>query len=209
MAHQPTRPFESLEWYRNAARNNFRDDDPRRGLARWASGFGLLHTHVSLFAVGTVVLLVINLIRTPEDVWAGRWIMAWTVLLLLHAVVIGFLWALKQWDSEAPDEALLMTPSREREPPPVFSWGLDGANGQDAQDVDFRVTTATRRDVPTRSPDSNASSTWAGWNTIDQDEEPPASERASWKEASAAAWLERSRSTPTPNPPKPRAKPDA
>ncbi|MDQ3654332.1 MAG: 2TM domain-containing protein [Chloroflexota bacterium] len=190
MAHQPSRPFESLEWYRDAARNNFRDDDPRKGLAKWASGFGMLHAHVSLFAVGIVVLLAINLIRTPEDIWSGQWIMAWTVLLLLHAVVIGFVWAMQQWNGDAPDEALLMAPAREREQPSAFNWGL---NGSEAQDVDFRVTTETRASSPSPAPDPVEDPSWMGWNAAAEDEDPPGAERASWKEASAAAWLDRPR----------------
>lgn len=192
MAHKPSRPFESLEWYRDAARNNFRDDDPRKGLAKWASGFGMLQAHVSLFAAGIVALLAINLIRTPEDIWSGRWIMAWTVLVLLHAVVIGLLWAMRQWNGDAPDEALLMAPAREREQPSALSWGL---NGNEAQDVDFRVTTGTRASSPSPAPDPVEASAWVGWNSADQDqdEHSPGAERASWKEASAAAWLDRPR----------------
>lgn len=190
MAHQPSRPFESLEWYRDAARNNFRDDDPRKGLARWASGIGMLHAHASLFASGIVLLLAINLIRTPDSIWAGRWIMAWTVLLLLHAVVIGFLWALRQWNSDTPDEALQTTTAREWERQATFSWGQ---NGNEAQDVDFRVTTGTRPSGPPMEHEPGRDSSWTGWNAIDQEDEPPATERASWKEASAAAWLDRPR----------------
>ncbi len=205
MAHQPSRPFESLEWYRDAARNNFRDDDPRKDLARWAGGLGMLHAHASLFAIGIVVLLGINLIRTPDTIWASRWIMAWTVLLLLHAVVIGFLWALRQWNSDTPDEALQMTTAREWERQATFSWGQ---NGTEAQDVDFRVTTDTRPASLPEGPEPASDCSWTGWNAADQEDDPPATERASWKEASAAAWLDRPRPGTDANR-EPEAKPDA
>ncbi|MEJ7901068.1 MAG: hypothetical protein WKF63_04430 [Thermomicrobiales bacterium] len=205
MAHLPSRPFESLEWYREAARNNFRDDDPRKSLARWANGLGMLHAHASLFAVGIVVLLGINLIRTPDSIWASRWIMAWTVLLLLHAVIIGFLWAMRQWNSDTPDEALQMTSAREWERQATFSWGQ---NGTEAQDVDFRVTTSTRPASPSSDPEPASDPGWAGWNSADQDDDVPAAERASWKEASAAAWLDRPRPAKAANGDR-EAKPDA
>jgi len=192
MAHQPVRPFESLEWYREAARNNFRDDDPRGGLAGWASGFGMLHAHIGLFAAGIVAMLLINLIRTPESIWAGRWIMAWTVLVLIHAVAIGILWALRQWNGDAPDEALLVPPGRQREIPPVFTWGSNGVQGGEAQDVDFRAAT---RSPPagevSRTVIRGNEAGWSGWNADGVEEDSPETGRVSWKEASAAAWLER------------------
>lgn len=193
MAHQPSRPFESLEWYRDAVRNNFRDDNPRQGLARWAGGIGMLHAHICLFAAGIVVLFLVNLIRSPGDIWAGTWIMAWTVLVLIHAVVIGLLWAMRQWNDDAPDEALLMSSERERERPPAFNWGVSETNNWDAQDVDFRVATARRPDVLVQRADGESENGWTAWTASDATGEPPVAERASWKEASAAAWLTRKR----------------
>lgn len=199
MARQPVRPFESLEWYREAARNNFRDDAPSSGFSAWASGLGMLHAHVSVYAVGIVVLLGVNLLRSPEDIWAGRWIMAWTVLVLLHAVVIGFLWAMRQWNSDAPDEAFVMAPPPARQgegQPPAFGWGLID---DEAQDVDFRVANGARPASETTEPNPAQPAGWTGWNSDDADEVRPASERASWSQASAAAWLDRSRPAPRPD----------
>jgi len=193
MAHQPSRPFESLEWYRDAVRNNFRDDAPQPALARWAGGMGMLHAHVCLFAAGVVVLFLVNLIRSPGDIWAAPWIMAWTVLLLIHAVVIGLLWAIRLWNDDAPDEALLMAPAREREQPPPSSWSMRDADTRDAQEVDFRVAAARRQEVLVQRADGHAENGWTAWTASDAAVEPPPSERASWKEASAAAWLERKR----------------
>lgn len=196
MAHQPSRPFESLEWYRDAVRNNFRDDDPRRGVSRWVTGVGMLHAHIGVFATGIVLLLLVNLIRSPEDIWSGRWIMAWTVLVLLHTVVIGILWAMRQWNEDAPDEALLMIQDRERGQASAFGWGLAAPTHRDAQDVDFRETAGWHvngngaADRPAAAaPDQG----WTAWTASEPVEDSPASERASWKEASAAAWLERKR----------------
>lgn len=166
---------------------------------------GMLHTHASLFAVGIVLLFGINLIRTPDNVWAGRWIMAWTVLLLLHAVVIGFLWAMRQWNGDTPDEAVQMTTAREWERQATFSWG---SNGSEAQDVDFRVTTGSRPVSPPAVPEPARDSSWTGWNSADQEDDPPAPGQASWKEASAAAWLDRPRPRKDANR-EPDTKPDA
>jgi hypothetical protein len=154
----------------------------------------MLHAHVSFFAAGIVTMLLANLIRTPEDVWAGRWIMAWTVLLLVHAVVIGLLWAMQQWNADAPDEALHMRPPREREGAPSFSWGLGDTTGTDPQEVDFRVSDGRRTGATAGPPQATPAPGWTAWNIADQEpEDPPPGERASWKEASAAAWLDRPR----------------
>jgi hypothetical protein len=193
MAHQPSRPFESLEWYRDAARNNFRDDRAGSSLAQWARGFGMLHAHISLFAISIVVLLAINLLRDPENIWADRWIMGWTVLILIHAVIVGVLWAIAQWNTDAPDEALLMNGSRNGwQQSQLFAWG----SSQSAQDVDFRMrsveTTEATPPVEAETPG------WTGWNADGEPGDVPESERASWQEASAAAWLDRSDKTPKP-----------
>jgi hypothetical protein len=207
MAHQPYRPFESLEWYREAARNNFRDDEGRSALSRWASGTGMLHAHFSLFAASIVAMLAINLLRTPDSIWADKWIMAWTVLFLIHAVAIGIVWAIRQWNSDAPDEALQMTQMAPWQQSPMFAWTEPMTT--EAQDVDFRASESENTD-PTSAAEAPLGPGWMGWNAESAEEEdPPEGNRASWKEASAAAWLDRTIPAAPADASDPEAKPHA
>lgn len=189
MTHQPYRPFESLEWYRDAARNNFRDDSPVGGFQRWARGFGMLHAHICVFAVAIVLLLLINLLRTPDSVWADRWIMAWTVLILIHAVAIGILWAIQQWNTDLSDEPLQMESSHPWRQANMFAWGSPDA--AEAQDVTYRRTDSPPANADAWIAARPEAPTWSGWSAENGSEPGPGTERASWKEASAAAWLDR------------------
>lgn len=179
MAYQPHRPFESLEWYRDAARRNFRGDEPA-GFAGWARGGGMLHAHVCVYAASIVVLLVINLLRSPDAIWAEKWIMAWTVLLLIHVVAAGILWAIAQWDTDSPGDPLEMPPGTRWQAP--AGWAGPG-DERLAQDVEFRASTPA-------GALSGPAVPWAGWNADDGQADSPA-DRVSWKDASAVAWLER------------------
>jgi hypothetical protein len=178
MAQPPSRPFESLAWYRDAARNGFRDEQPEKPFLAWLQGFGLLQAHISVYALGIVALYSINLVRDPGDSWAERWILAWTVLVLIHAVVVGLLWALKQWNADEPDEPLLMTRR-----PMGPAWAMPPAEQANAREASFRVN------EPSQDPVEAAP--WSDWNGELPGPEIPESERASWSEAAAAAWLDR------------------
>jgi hypothetical protein len=139
----------------------------------------LLQAHISLYALGIVALYAINLIRNPDDVWADRWILAWTVLVLIHAVVVGLLWAVRQWNAdEPPDEPLLMT---RRAPGPA--WAMPPAESANAQEARFRVNDDR--------PEPVQAAPWSDWSGEMPGPEIPESERASWSEAAAAAWLDR------------------
>lgn len=183
MAHTPTRPFESLEWYRDAARHNFQDRRPA-GLAGWAKGIRMLHAHVSVFALAAVILILVNLLLSPETFWADTWILAWTVLLLIHAIAIGFVWALQQWSSDDPDEAVQMPPMPQpaRRPPANWHPGPDPV-----QDAEFKSSDPSQPGPP-----------WTGWNAEAPGETQEPGERASWRVAAAAAWLDRGDQPTTP-----------
>lgn len=178
MAQPPSRPFESLAWYRDAARNGFRDEEPDNQLVAWLRGLGLLQAHISLYALGIVALYSINLIQDPGGSWAERWILAWTVLVLIHAVVVGLLWALRQWNADDPDEPLLMTRR-----PGGAAWAMPPPEAANAQEASFRVNETDVGPVQAEP--------WSDWNGEMPGPEIPASERASWSEAAAAAWLDR------------------
>src|SRR5688572_10790820 len=81
----PQRPFESLDWYREAQGGR---DDEHPWLTRLRS-FSAVQAHVSLFALGSVLLLAMNLIRSPGDVRADTWIAIWGLIVIMHAVVTG------------------------------------------------------------------------------------------------------------------------
>jgi len=171
MSQPPTRPFESLAWYRDAARNGFRDDDAP-SWSRWATGWGMLRTHISVFAFGMVILYALNLFFDADAGWAGWWILAWMALIGIHAIVVTLLWVLRQWNADAPDEALFV-PVR----PVSSSWNA-APNRSPVQEAEFH----------TRPAASDGQSTWNPWQTPEPPADVPESERASWSEASAAAW---------------------
>lgn len=179
MTHTPTRPFESLDWYRDAERRGFRDDRPQRGILPWLMGRGFFVAHMCVFAIGIVALYLINLIVDPADAWAPRWILAWTTVLLIHAIALGLLWAIRQYSDGGADEPLIV-PVRTSDQ----GWANPPAGVTNAHDVDFRVT----GEQGTPAPDTP----WQGWRESDREREIPESERASWSEATTAAWLDRS-----------------
>lgn len=176
MADQPTRPFESLEWYRDAARRNFQESAPS-GFLAFARSLAFLKAHTSAFALGSVLLLLLNFARTPDTIWAGHWIVAWAVLVLIHAVAIGFVWAIQQWDSDEPGAPVRMAPLPNRERSSLNPW----AQGPDAvQDAEYRNTATPAEPI----------SEWEGWTHDPETADAPQEERTSWRVASAAAWLQ-------------------
>jgi hypothetical protein len=197
MAQHPTRPFESLDWYRDAARHNFQSRQSP-GFSSWAQGLGMLHAHISVFAVGSVALCLLNAIRTPDSFWVGRWIVAWMVLVLIHGVVTGFIWAIRQWDSDDVDEPVWLIRRDPEVIPAPESWARVG---DDVQDAEFR-------DAHDRAAAQGPA--WSGWNATGNDTNTPtpSGERTSWRVAAAAAWLERDTpaSSPTQTPPPPTGK---
>jgi hypothetical protein len=179
MSQPPSRPFESLAWYRDAARNGFQDDD-RPSWTRWATGWGMLRTHLSIFAFGMVILYSLNLFFDANARWAGWWILAWIALIGIHAIAVTMLWMLRQWNEDPPDEPLFV-PVRSTTTtwtiPPDETW---------VQEAEYR----------SNSTSAPGESTWNPWQTPEPPPEVPEGERASWSEASAAAWRTRAPKSP-------------
>lgn len=167
----------------------------------------MLHAHICVFAVSIVVMFLVNLLRDPGHIWADRWIMAWTVLVLIHAVAVGIVWGIRLWNADAPDEPLQMSNSGGWRQSPMFAWGSTSEGNPDAQDVDYRVASTGPTPPVDPAPPAEGTPGWTGWNAEPETPTPPASERASWKEASAAAWLNRGDKTPAP--PATETKPDS
>ncbi len=152
-----------------------------------------------------VVLLIVNLLRTPDEIWANRWIAAWAALLIIHAVCLGIVWAIRQWNAEDADEPVDFSDSRWRQTA-MFGWGAAGSPpSPEPREVEFRVTQPPEQ-PPTPTP---TTSPWANWNVGPERNEVPDSERASWSEASPAAWLERRSRSSAPEKPDTNPDPDA
>jgi hypothetical protein len=188
----PQRPFESLDWYREAQGGH---DDEHPWLSR-ARSFSAVRAHISLFAVGSVLLLAINLMRAPGNVGADRWIAIWGLIVIMHAVVTGIAWLVMQLIA-ADDE---LRPASEVRWDPMRTWRLptaapgtpfvgpipliDQAMPTNGVAPDPQVGMATEPPPP------------SGWRTVEPEQAAPvSSERASWSEAAAAAWLARGHQT--------------
>ena len=56
-----------------------------RGLGGWAGGSGCLGVHLVVFFLGATVLTLLNVARSPDDLWFWRPLAWWSGLILLHA----------------------------------------------------------------------------------------------------------------------------
>lgn len=181
MAQQPNRPFESLDWYRDAARRGFAEETRDRDIVRLLTGGGLLRAHISVFAVTIVALMVLNLLRTPESIWVDRVLMGWTIILLIHGLVVGGFWAFHLWNADDPDEPVLIGNGQWQQAP-MFGWGAPNTPSPEAREAQFRVA---------EPPPQAGPQPWADWTNAAPAAETLESERASWSEATVASWLER------------------
>jgi hypothetical protein len=174
---EPLRPFESLDWYREAQQGR---DGEHPWLSR-ARSFSAVRVHINLFALGSVVLLAINLLRTPENVRADTWVVVWALLLLMHAVAAIIVSLLMQLI--AGDDAL--RPASEVRWDPMRTWTLSAP----APDAQGPVIPVVEKEPAAEPPPAPAAS---GWRDAEPEVITPApGERASWREAAAAAWLAR------------------
>lgn len=210
------RPFESLEWYRDATRSS------SGGHARfldWARGIGFLSVHVSVYALGTVAMFVVNLLRAPDAIWVDRATPIWTLIVVIHAGVVGLLWAIGQLDREDDEPIRIVTDLSWRQ---AKTWPGDGPVGAAPEAL---VTVAapplvphppqdrvvglqtTQQFRPASSPSAGQSrvgapasreTKWSGWESESpQRIAPDDPNRASWQEAAAAAWRDRAQSGST------------
>lgn len=213
--------MESLEWYKAAVRSNRPDE---RGMARilsWLKGVGFLTAHISVFAVGIVVLLVINLLRSPEDLWVDRAGAAWALLLVIHGVAIGLIWAIELLLKD-DDEALQVVPSSGWQntsapwPQTARMVSPTGAQQQGANPVpagnraELAAQSALRPTPPATDGQQGqpVPPGWSAWGRGVEQSPPPDEPKASWKEA--ATWLTRSgRARPTAPTERPHSDPPA
>lgn len=159
-----------------------------------------LRAHLSAFALGSVVLLVINLLRGTGGVWADIAIGAWGVLVLAHGIALIIARLLQELASD-DDKGEIRPASEMRWPKPASSpstWSLPlrrqqrpaGASPAAAtpswpvMDLVDTATAAADRDGagPRRAPQPAPE---PAPPTAKSDE----GERVSWQAATDAAWL--------------------
>lgn len=212
--HIPTRPFESLDWYRDATRPGSGGRGVRQRFLDWVRGIGFLSLHVSIYAVGIVSMFVVNLLRSPDDLWVDRSIPIWSLIVVIHAGVVGLVWAigLLNRDDDEPIRVVSDAHWRHAETWPDGGSAAptqDGAPAPDAPATSSQHTESdeersagqetTREPVPAPPVPTSPEPKWAGWESdTPQRIDPNDPDRASWQEAAAAAWRDRrsSRSAP-------------
>lgn len=196
----PNRPFESLEWYRDAVRAHRHNDGGGARALSWLKSADCLTVHISVFAVGIVTLLVINLLRSPDDLWIDRAGAAWALLLTIHGVGIGLLWAIAQLGND-DHQALQVIPDAEwrrrsgawqvaKHDPPTVSVTRTAPVPDEGQREHTTVSAPVRPSLPVTGQFSPPSTGWSSWEENGGRTEPGNDEpKASWKET--ATWLTR------------------
>lgn len=160
--HPSSEPVVQPEW-------QARVDDPRSDTTRWlhrVQRFSFVRVHISVFAVGSVLLLTINLLAGSAHIWADRWITAWGLVIIIHATLAGIASLALQLMAEddiRPASEVSWDPTHAwTEPEPAPAW-----------------PDAPPAPVTQPNPDP-----WQAPPPPPRDEE-----RVSWQAASDAAWL--------------------
>jgi len=60
---------------------------------RWIFGFGFFSVHLGIYLIGGLTLLMINLYRSPDDLWVGGPLVRWGVVVLIHLLGAIITWA--------------------------------------------------------------------------------------------------------------------
>lgn len=218
MNDQP-RPLESLEWYREAERHpGILASRYTRGPLEWLSGLDALIFHLSLFAFFGVMLFAVNLILSPDGLWITQLALAWTILLLMHVAILLLLRLIGILRGEEtgplqPDVSLSRSQRRRAYPGPAIpGQGAEStpyresyrlarpappAHGESAGEnlpPQGATSPTEQREHPEEAePHAQAESPWTSWRHDDRHTSgrpvPTPEERASWSEASQAAWL--------------------
>ncbi len=70
-----------------------------RAAGAWLTGTGLLAAHVSVYLLAGVGLLLLNLFRSPTDLWVDRPLLVWAIVLIAHAALVGTKRVTRRWMS--------------------------------------------------------------------------------------------------------------
>jgi hypothetical protein len=203
----PTRPFESLDWFREASRREHRSGNAGHQALRWLRSSRCFAFHIGLFALGVTVALAVNVARTPGSIWVDRMAMAWILLLVIHAVIVSLIFAvgllgtneerLPKYVPRIPAEATAGSrpatahaePVQWPAPPPREEATSSDAAPSPAGETSPQAGWSQWAGEEPRRPEGGWPSATSG---ATRSRTSP-NETASWREASPAAWLRRKR----------------
>jgi hypothetical protein len=60
---------------------------------RWIFGFGFFSVHLGIYLIGGLTLLMVNLYRSPDDLWVGGPLLRWGVVVVIHFLGAVVTWA--------------------------------------------------------------------------------------------------------------------
>lgn len=136
-----------------------------------ARQFSYVRAHISAFAIGSVLLLTLNLLVQSPEIWADTWITAWGMIVVMHGVVASIATLATQLMAE--DD---VRPASEVDWRPVDS----GATWQ-----------APKPEPPAAPPETPADAWQAAATQPGPANTTETEERVSWQAAADAAWLNR------------------
>lgn len=208
---RPTRPFESLDWYRDATRSGPAGRSARGRIVDWVRGIGFLSLHVSVYALGIVAMFVVNLLRSPDDLWVDRSIPIWSLIVVIHAGLVGLVWAIGLLNRDDDEPIRVVSDAHWRHAETWPSGGSAAPSAEETARPDQPATVSeqvapraesttgqeTTQQVASSHPASTSSDAkWSGWESdTPQRIDPNDPDRASWQEAAAAAWRDRTSSS--------------
>lgn len=168
----PPGPATNPEW---ASRPAPPPDDSNSWLEH-ARQFSYVRAHLSAFALGSVLLLSLNLLVRSPDIWADTWIMAWGMIVIMHVVVAIIATLTIQLMAE--DDIRPASEVDWRPVNPVSTWK------------------APKADQPASSPETPADIWQAAATDRGTDRTAAGEDRVSWQAAADAAWLNRPADAP-------------
>jgi hypothetical protein len=97
---------------------------------RWIFGFGFFSVHLGIYLIGGLTLLMINLYRSPDDLWVGGPLLRWGVVVVIHFLGAVVTWAVttvmdvakttrREFNSREPYQPLTMPSTTQTTLPPV------------------------------------------------------------------------------------------
>jgi hypothetical protein len=63
-------------------------------IARWVFGLGFFSLHLGIFLIAGLTLLMINLYRSPDDLWVGGPLLRWGIVVVIHGLGAVVTWAI-------------------------------------------------------------------------------------------------------------------
>jgi hypothetical protein len=139
------------------------------------SRISYIRGHISVFAVGSVVLLAVNLLSGSGGVWADTAIVAWAVLVVVHGIIAVIARLLQELLADDDEGEQKVRPASEMRWSSPSTWAIQSRS---------REASEAPASAPEAAPSPSAAAA---------PETPVAksadTERVSWKAATDAAWL--------------------